>query len=180
MRELINEQDKQAILAGAYGITRSGQKVKHVFTSNTNTRVKRNLFILYENTGGHSHYWASDNFTFYTIDTHSLDVVGLWEDKPEPFDLDRALAGEPIHMKGSNTKAYISGQSSFDSNTYIVESIHGVTLRDEIELRDNFVMWKEPEFVNQVSNVELPKPITEPLNNGDSSGASTCCPRAAR
>lgn len=44
------------------------------------------------------------NITTYTHSKkeHNLDVIGLWENRLEPFDLQRALAGESVMLRNGS------------------------------------------------------------------------------
>ena len=163
---MISEQDKQAILNGAYGVTRSGTKVKLVFTSNLNTNGLMYLFVSYENERGketysNSAYWVTKDFTFF-VDKESCgnDIVKLWEDKPEPFDLERALAGELI--KYSDKPCYI--YQSKVTGLFWVEAQDGSFVDNDtsFEAMSEQGMWKEPEPVSNTITLTLPCPLKEP------------------
>lgn len=103
---MVSEKDKFAILDGEYGITRDGNKCKYVGLSTDDefpyVFVKYNSsdrIIDVKNLG--------KDLVYYSGETHPIDVVGLWIDKSEPFDLDRALAGEPVMLR-NGFKAYIT------------------------------------------------------------------------
>ncbi|MDO9858950.1 hypothetical protein Q7453_11475, partial [Glaesserella parasuis] len=103
---MISEQDKQAILNGAYGISRKGLKCKFVgFTNGTHSYV--HMFV-YFNTEGFivNIEYLNENFNNSTAFESLEDVIGLWQDKPEPFDLKRALNGEPVMLR-NGLKAYV-------------------------------------------------------------------------
>lgn len=80
---MISEQDKQAILNGAYGVTRNGLKVKHLFTSDNNPETCRHLFVKYRTTPDklvlNETLWLAENFKFYITseDIHHLDIIGF-------------------------------------------------------------------------------------------------------
>lgn len=182
---MISEQDKQAILNGAYGITRNGTKVKYLFTSDVNSPQSKCLFAEYIEKEGkldfHNSLWLSEDFKFYTHSKeHKLDVVGLWKDKPEPFDLERALAGEPVMLRNGN-KAFVKFQvpeEYLDVNYpligYQVYEDNSIGHRHwtitgswsmESDDRDSFDiigMWKEPEPVSNTVTLTLPCPLKEP------------------
>ncbi len=170
---MISEQDKQAILNGAYGITRSGVKVKHLFTSNLNTNGLMYLFVSYEKERGkeaysNSAYWVTKDFTFF-VDKESCgnDIVKLWEDKPEPFDLQRALAGEPVMLR-NGSKANILKQIKdtligyFDECSPFSWGMNGDGDRAADSNHDIIGMWKDPEPVSNTVTLTLPCPLKEP------------------
>lgn len=80
---MISKQDKQKILNGAYGISRDGSKCKFVGTT-TSSNFKY-LFVYFNEKGLivlNAH--LSENFIEYNTTNSRLDIVGLWEDKPQP------------------------------------------------------------------------------------------------
>lgn len=152
---MINEKDKQDILNGEYGITRNGFKIKYLFTSGVNIKNCRHLFLVYREVNGkvsqHFVMWLTEDFKFLAVDReHDLDVVGLWKDKPEPFDLERALAGELI--KYSDKPCYIyQGKAT---GLFWVEAQDGsfVDSRTSFDAMAEQGMWKEsePEFLHRL------------------------------
>ncbi|WP_143531055.1 hypothetical protein [Rodentibacter ratti] len=105
---------------------------------------------------------------------HRLDIVGLWENKPEPFNLERALAGEPVLLR-NNLKAFVLHDIRPLINIVEYYPIIGVdeqgTLmrwnhKGQYPLQNNqgyldiVGMWKEPEPVKSSAD-NLPKPIRE-------------------
>lgn len=146
---MISEQDKQAILNGAYGVTREGNKVKYLFKSDINQAQNRYLFTEYVVKDGkvdfNNSLWLSDDFTFYvnTRKEHNLDVIGLWQDKPEPFDLERALAGELVKYSDKPCYVYRSNVTGL----FWVEAQDGsfVDINTPLEYVSEQGMWKEPE-----------------------------------
>lgn len=64
------------------------------------------------------------------------DIVGLWKEKPEPFDLEKALQGEPVKLRNGNTAYVITNYQTVANNLGIkspmdyyplsgIEVIHG-------------------------------------------------------
>lgn len=177
---MISKQDKQKILNGAYGISRDGSKCKFVGTT-TSSNFKY-LFVYFNEKGLivlNAH--LSENFIEYNTTNSRLDIVGLWEDKPEPFDLDRALNGEPV-MTRAGDKAYVKYQlpdeytGSFPLGGYIKDPENDLGLvhytwsltgkAAEIEYdhpQDIIGMWKESESIKSIFN--LPSPLTKPQDN---------------
>lgn len=159
---MISEQDKQAILNGAYGVTRSGKKAKILHFSEKNAPYQKYLFLIFYKNSDES-AWLFDDFTFHRNTEHFHDIVGLWQDNPEPFDLERALAGEPVITR-DNCKAYIQAmieQSEelmyytligYGFNGIHKEFLHwdknGLSLKDDISCNDIVGMWKDPEPVS--------------------------------
>ncbi len=89
---MISEKDKQAILNGAYGITRSGRKVKfigysaHQLFELTFITLSADKISYYCPLGDIGFiYVDKNNFkaTLSTHDNHKDDIIGLWEE-PEP------------------------------------------------------------------------------------------------
>ncbi|MFU2115446.1 hypothetical protein ACLRAI_10395 [[Pasteurella] aerogenes] len=99
---MLSEQDKQAILNGAYGITIEGKKIKYIGKrelSNGEYAFPYFFVILSENGDISRSTYLSENLTYALGDGNNHEIVGLWEDKIEPFDLDRALSGEPVRLR---------------------------------------------------------------------------------
>lgn len=104
-------------------------------------------------------------FNFYAYDgklrilKEDCEILEADEPKPEPFDLGRALNGEPFLLKGNGTHLrYIVGKSKFGYQSdhgvkYYVESNQPqypspiVQSHNEDELRINYEMApREPEY----------------------------------
>ena len=80
---MISEQDKQAILNGAYAITRNGRKAKYIGTYASNDYPY--YFIFLDEDGDIVHSTAlTKYFKEYENASSEADIVGLWQDKPEP------------------------------------------------------------------------------------------------
>ena len=90
---MISEQDKQAILNGACGITSSGHKA--MFVGTIATSYYKHLFTIKKDNGDITTCVYSDELRFCHV-ISELDIVGLWDDRPEPFNLEKALAGKPF------------------------------------------------------------------------------------
>ena len=90
---MISEKDKQAILNGAGGITSSGHKA--MFVGTIATSYYKHLFTIKKDDGDITTCVYSDELRFCHVRSE-LDIVGLWDDRPEPFNLEKALAGKPF------------------------------------------------------------------------------------
>lgn len=113
---MINEKDKQAILDGAYGITRNGRKVKFIGRS---TQWGLELTFVVVPDGPINYYRAKDEIDIIFVDKNHFkaipstmedykdDVVGLWANREVPFNLKDALAGKPVLLR-NGIKAEIS------------------------------------------------------------------------
>lgn len=176
---MISEQDKQQILDGAYGINKFGRKVKYIGKSSNSSRPC--FFIIYDqNDEIDTGVDLFDDFTRFTHSTSELDVIGLWQDKPEPFDLKRALAGEPVKLRGG-LKAYIKYvmpteyKGKYPLNGYIFNpkkandienytwTLEGMASLFEPQHHYDIIgMWKEPEPVSNTVTLTLPCPLKEP------------------
>ncbi|OOF52737.1 hypothetical protein [Rodentibacter trehalosifermentans] len=168
---MLSEKQIEALKKGAYGVTRDGQKVKYLGVGSDN-----------------EHFWVSLNddgkideiledyshFTkYYEKTSDDWDIVGLWEDKLEPFTPEKALAGEPVLLRDGEKAFVISDiKSLVPISDYSLVGItpNGTLLRwncegsywlttDEDEL-DIIGMWKEPEPVKPNAD-GLPKPIRD-------------------
>lgn len=90
---MISEQDKQAIFNGAYGVTSDGHKVSYVGTIASS--YYKHLFVVEKDGGDITTCVYSDELKFCHIES-GLDIIGLWEDSPKPFNLEEALTGKPF------------------------------------------------------------------------------------
>lgn len=144
---MISEQDKQAILNGAYCVSRKGYKCKFVGNA-ANTDDYTHTFI-YLNKEGliYTLMKLNHNFKNYEKMDSDFDVVGLWEDKPEPFNLDKALAGEPAMLRNGK-KAYVLKQIKdtligyFDECSPLSWGINGDASLAAESNHDIVGMWK--------------------------------------
>ena len=157
---MITEKDRQAILNGTWGVTRDGCKCKVVY-KNDNLSDKQQILIIIENntkTGGYITKWLNWDLREFSNYTSVFDIVKLWKDKPEPFDLEKALAGELfVHKEIPNVKCKLVGKSTFNTTDeyYVVEREDSiVTIWSLFTLKDYCAMWKEPE---PVSNMVKPR-----------------------
>lgn len=192
---MISEQDKQAILNGAYCTTRGGQKVKLLAQVQHGGYVfglfKGDFICLNEDDS--FCFFVNRNFEYLGMQTHKLDIIGLWQEKPEPFDLERALNGEPVLLR-SGLKAFVVldsittakkkfNKGSLESDEYPLLvfyfkdnnetlytnwlTVDGLAWKDEHHDDDIIGMWKEPEPQLSTDSLQLPKPLTQLLSNGD-------------
>lgn len=98
-------------------------------------------------------YWTEDGRSSLVNDEASLDIIGMWDGQPIPFNLTQALAGKPIALKHKPTeKCYLVGESrseTYAKGVYIVQqqiSDDDLFFPISIEtLSENYVMWQEPE-----------------------------------
>lgn len=158
---MLSEKEIEALKNGAYGVTRDGRKVKY----------------LGENVAG-GHFWLEclednkvkvisyDHFDDYYIkrDQSCYDIVGLWENKSEPFNLAGALAGAPVKIIDKpHVKSWVT-QCRSNPTLYVVETdaectngVH-INVYDCDGLKKNCVMWEEP-VQGEKKNEPLPNPI---------------------
>ena len=156
---MISENDKQAILNGAYGITRSGRKCKYVGLSNQPDNPY--VFIYFDSLDkivGTN--YLNETLLYRKNDMTVFDVIGLWEDKPEPFDLERALEGELV--KYSDKPCYV--YQSKVTGLFWVEAQDGSFIDNDtsLEALSEQGMWKEPEPVSKNVTVTLPRALRKP------------------
>ena len=156
---MISEQDKQAILNGAYAVTRCGHKAKILFTSNINDDERKHLFIL-ERGNLHECFWCFPNLNFLEIEGDDFDIVGLWENESKPFNLEKALAGELV--KYSDKPCYV--YQSNVTGRFWVEAQDGSFVDNDTPLEDvsEQGMWKEPEVEPKTVTLTLPRPLKAP------------------
>lgn len=168
----LTSEEIEALKNGAFGITRGGSKVKYVGED----ADSNHCWASYLNDGT----LFSVNNVYDTFNTFNLsyedprDIVGLWQDKPEPFNLERALQGEPVQLR-NGTKAFVLAQANQPKELlayaligYIIEDdftkrlglwgINGRVSEDYESNKDIIGMWKEPVPLYPHT---LPKPIRE-------------------
>lgn len=164
---MLTEQQIKALQNGEYGVTKEGDKVKFIGKKENGEQ----LWVCYNKDGIISHCITSSPSISFSDNV--LNIVGLWEDKPEPFDLERALAGEPILLKNGYKAFVLSDIREIFPNEDIplIGVDHRSIMRrwklngencisNEAENLDIIGMWKEPEPI-QPSADDLPKPIRE-------------------
>ena len=168
---MINEQDKQAILNGAYGIARNGIKVKFIGFNDDDLFPYKFAYYNDDDTVKHIANVTSD-FNYYSDRDRedSLDIVGLYVNKPEPFDLKRALDGESLLDLRNNEKCWLykshkNGDliTEYENTHSHLENIEPLKyLRNDLDLSKCFGMWKEPKPVSNTVTLTLPCPLKEP------------------
>ena len=174
---MLNEH-KQKILGGAYGISRGGSKCK--FVGVTTNKSSYNHMVVYFNDDGLIWHQLSltEDLGMYNDRTSQHDVVGLWNDDPkpvapvapvapEPFDLEKALNGEPVMLR-NGSKAIILEQVGdtligyFDECSPLAWKLNGY-VRFYVDPDHEIVgMWKEPEPVSKNVTVTLPRALRKP------------------
>lgn len=162
---MISEQDKQKILNGAYGVSRNGLKCR--FIGNTTNKIFIHMFVYFNN----DDLLIVDKATVtkdFVKDTYielPTDIVGIWKDKPEPFDLEKALNGEPVMLR-NGSKAIILEQVGdtligyFDECSPLAWKLNGYVSLYVNPDHEIVGMWKEP--VSKTVTVTLPRPLKEP------------------
>ncbi|MBN6068958.1 pyruvate kinase [Aggregatibacter actinomycetemcomitans] len=158
---MLNEQEKQAFLNGAYGVTQSGDKCRLVF--DTKTDRDNPYLVVGTKEGTWSSWWTNRDLSC---------VVSLWQDKPEPFDLDRALGGEAFVLEGGNKAFLLKKLKTFKCHDLLgyYESEPDLEIAAAWDYKGNFDgnrrdldivgMWREPKPIKAPLR-ELPKPIYE-------------------
>ncbi|WP_427835079.1 hypothetical protein [Actinobacillus pleuropneumoniae] len=143
---MISKQDKKAILNGALGITSNGLKCKIVERATSPNLFYKNLLILYTDDG-----YLKTTFIADDLGNADLDIVGLWQEKPEPFDLEKALAGEPVLLR-DGSKAYIFHciNDEFAKKHNIGYQLLGVIV-DSLEGKQLTRSWAKSGIFNEVN-----------------------------
>lgn len=176
---MISEQDKIDFMNGAFGINRAGQKVKYVGTVASDKKLHLVALLNKDNDVCDLHY-VNDSFAVASTREYRLDVVGLWENRSEPFDLERALAGEPVKLRNGK-KAYMKYimppeyKGSYPIRGYIIDpssanevepnswTLDGMgCVPTDVHSLDIISMWKDPESVSNNVTVTLPRALKEP------------------
>lgn len=157
---MISEHDKQAILDGAYGVSRGGVKVKFIGRTNNTDYPYQFIYYAKDTDLIKDSLVTTNNFLSVIDDMSTTDVIGLWEDKPEPFDLERALDGELV--KYSDKPCYV--YQSKVTGLFWVEAQDGSFVDNDTSLEavSEQGMWKEPEPVSKNITVTLPRALRAP------------------
>lgn len=144
---------------GALGVARNGLKAKFICQEDEMSTAVVVVFkgndFRFENYSSLPYYQSNGD--------DDLDIISLWEDRPDPFDLERALNGEAIKHTMSNDIYYLVGKSHLDGVYYAETKRDGITVVDAFDIRilnQCYEMVKEPEPVQQSAG-DLPKPIKE-------------------
>lgn len=191
---MINEQDKARILAGEHGVTLAGRKVQYlgkIGSANSFTH----MFAVVDEEGFFTDTIYTDVELKYDAPNSSPhDVVGLWTNYREPFNLEKALQGHPVKLRNGQ-KAYVLHD---EENTYarIAQSekakyvdercLRGVVIEDPDEknllsiswtkegryhyhidngTNDIVGMWRDEEPASNTVTLTLPCPLKEPRDN---------------
>ncbi|ATW43346.1 hypothetical protein Q7Z28_00615 [Glaesserella parasuis] len=102
---MISETDKQQILNGKLAISRDGTKCKYIGLS-SHYLFPYMFMYLNEEDRIISAYLVTSEFTFCTDGEQGYDIIGLWKNKEQPFNLDKALEGHPVKLR-NGLKAYV-------------------------------------------------------------------------
>lgn len=179
---MISEEDKKEILNGAYGISRDGVKCKYVGLSDYENYPY--VFIYFNDSNEIVRTLQLSEEFHNIIDTVSVtDIVGLWKDLPEPFNLEKALAGEPVMLR-CGLKAYVkftappeyTGDYPLQGYSIVPDSSEGIIFESWTLAGTEFTngvghdndiigMWKEPEPVSKNVTVTLPRALREPKDD---------------
>lgn len=182
---MVSESVKQAILDGAYAISRDGKKCKFVGrVSEDHLYSHLNMFIYLDNEGFvKTIHYLNDDLLSGSHGDFDNDVVGLWEDRIEEFDLKRALNGEPVMLR-NGLKAFVKFvmpegyTGKYPVNGYMPDpdemwgfdteswTLDGKAVFDEIENGHDIIgMWKEPKTQKETITPTLPCPLKEPKDD---------------
>ena len=165
---MISEQDKQAILNGVLARTNNNKKAKFILKSEHEANfIYPYLFLISDKDKCYTDWY--NEYLNSKQDKFNSSIVELWKDKPEPFDLERALAGEPVMLR-NGLKAHILKQIKdtligyFDECTPFSWELNGDADRAADSNHDIIGMWKEPEPVSNTVTLTLPCPLKELKN----------------
>ena len=140
---MLSKEIKQKIIDGEYAITRNGKKAKYIGKRSSPTYYPHCFAILNHNDEIEFCRSLLANFNNVSCKEGEFDVVGLWQDKPEPFDLERALAGELVKYSDKPCYVYRSNVTGL----FWVEAQDGSFVDNDtpLEYVSEQGMWKEPE-----------------------------------
>lgn len=191
---MINEQDKSKFIAGELGINHAGKKVKYIGTAATDQVFRYMVAVLNEHGDVCNIHYLNDLLEGSPTQRPQNNVVGLWENRVEPFCLEKALQGHPVKLR-NGSKAYVLHD---EENTYtrIAQSekakyvdemcLRGVVIEDHDEknllsmswtkegryhyhiangVNDIVSMWRDEAPVSNTVTLTLPCPLKEPRDN---------------
>jgi len=102
---MISEQDKKEIFNGTLARTRNTKKAKFILKSEHEANFNYPYLFLISDKDKCYTDWYDEHLTSKQ-DKYNSAIVRLWEDEQKPFDLERALAGEPVKLRNGK-KAYV-------------------------------------------------------------------------
>lgn len=176
---MINELHKEAILKGAFGLSRDGHKCRYIGKNESSDFPYQ--FVYYQlDEVIQDVANLSEQFTYLKDSEGDLDVVDLWENRIEPFNLEKALEGEPVllrngkkaHLKFIMPKEY---KGLFPVKGYIIDDtdpegaytlswgLNGKSVREGYDHRLDIIgMYREPGLKPNTVTLMLPCPLKEP------------------
>lgn len=176
---MISKQIKQAILNGKFALTRGGHKVK--FIGKANSLIQPYMFAYFKENDVIEHVLnLKEDLQRFSHEENEFDIVGLWEDRIDPFNLARALKGEPVKLR-NGAKAFVKYvmpsdfEGSYPINGFMKDPNDlGVYVTRSWNLEgkynegfqehayDIIGMWKEPKTKTETVNPTLPRPLERP------------------
>lgn len=155
---MILEQDKKAILNGVLARTNNNKKAKFILKSEHEANFNYPYLFLISDKDKCYTDWYNEHLNSKQ-DKFNSSIVELWQDEPEPFYLNRALAGEPITY--ADTPCYI--YCSRLTNRFWVEALNGSFVVAHVALEDlqKCYMCKEPKPEPHTVTLTLPCPLKE-------------------
>ncbi|MDO9828096.1 hypothetical protein Q7453_11635 [Glaesserella parasuis] len=176
---MINESNKEAILNGACGISRDGYKCRYIGKSGNSEFPYQ--FVYYKpNEVIRDIANLSEQFRYLKHSKDELDVIGLWENRLEPFDLEKALQGTPVLLRG-NKKAYLKFlmpkeyKGPYPIKGYVIDDeypdgaytlswhLNGKATKEDCNHHLDIIgMYKESEPEPNTVTLTLPCPLKEP------------------
>ena len=156
---MISEQDKKAILNGVLARTNNNKKAKFILKSEHEANFNYPYLFLISDKDKCYTDWYNEHLNSKQ-DKFNSSIVELWQDEPEPFDLEKALAGEPITY--ADTQCYI--YCSRLTNRFWVEALNGSFVVAHVALEDlqKCYMCKKPKPGPHTVTLTLPCPLKEP------------------
>lgn len=191
---MISEQDKRDFFDGAFGINQAGKKVKYIGTAATDQVFRYMVAVLNEAGDVRDIQYLNDLLEGAPTQRPHNNVVGLWENRVEPFCLEKALSGHPVKLRNGQ-KAYVLHDeentytriAQSEKATYVDEMcLRGVVIEDPDEknllsiswtkegryhyhidngANDIVSMWRDEEPAYNTVTHTLPCPIKEPRNS---------------
>lgn len=178
---MISEQIKQAILNGKFALTRGGHKVK--FIGEANSLIQPYMFAYFKENDVIEYVLnLKENLQRFSHEENEFDIIGLWEERVDPFDLARALKGEPVKLR-NGAKAFVKfvmpeGYTGYypltgympdpdEEDGFDIESwtLEGKALASQNKCNNDIIgMWKEPIPVSKNIAVECPRKLKDPKN----------------
>lgn len=166
---MLSEANKQAILNGATALSRDRRKCKYI-GKNESSEFPYQFVYYGPNEVVEDIASISEQLCYLKNDKHNFDVIGLWKDGGEPFNLEKALNGEPLMYLYTNEKCWLYKNHEngnliieYENTDSHLEKIQPLQYLDKnLDLSEYYSMWQDNESETNTATLTLPCPLKEP------------------